>query len=182
MRRLYDVSPIGWDAGGLGGPDADARDGFVYRAGMDAIETIMTTRAIRRFTDQPVSDADIETCLKAAQQAPSGGNVQPQQYVVLTDPDRKAELARWYRRAFDRYEATLATPTEFRDDAGRRSWERTRDASRHLADHLHEVPAIVVVLQALICQGPIVSARRRSVDLPIGGHQNCPLMASGSAR
>ena len=150
MRRLYDVSPIGWDAGGLGGPDADARDGFVYRAGMDAIETIMTTRAIRRFTDQPVSDADIETCLKAAQQAPSGGNVQPQQYVVLTDPDRKAELARWYQRAFDRYEATLATPTEFRDDAGRRSWERTRDASRHLADHLHEVPAIVVVLQALI--------------------------------
>lgn len=117
---------------------------------MDAIETIMTTRAIRRFTDQPVSDADIETCLKAAQQAPSGGNVQPQQYVVLTDPDRKAELARWYQRAFDRYEATLATPTEFRDDAGRRSWERTRDASRHLADHLHEVPAIVVFLQALI--------------------------------
>ena len=49
---------------------------------MDTIEAIMTTRAIRRFTDEPVTDDDIATCLRAAQQAPSGGNVQPQQYVV----------------------------------------------------------------------------------------------------
>ena len=32
------------------------------------------------------------------------------------------------------------------------------------------------------CQGPIVSARRRSVELPVGGHQNCPLVANGTAR
>jgi nitroreductase len=117
---------------------------------MDTIETIMTTRAIRRFTDQPVSDADIETCLKAAQQAPSGGNVQPQQYFVFTDPERKAEVARWYKQAFDRYEATLDAPREFRDDQARRSWERTTAASRHLADHLQDTPVIVLVLQARI--------------------------------
>jgi nitroreductase len=128
---------------------------------MDAIEAIMTTRAMRRFSDRPVADADIETCLRAAQQAPSGGNVQPQQYLVLNEPDQKAIAADWYRRAFDRYEATLATPTEFRSDADRRSWERTRDASRHLADHLAEVPVIVVFLQARIpwlthdAQGPL---------------------------
>ena len=117
---------------------------------MDAIETIMTTRAMRRYTDQPVADADIETCLRAAQQAPSGGNVQPQQYLVFTDPDRKAEVARWYKQAFDRYEATLGTPTEFRDEKSKLSWERTSAASRHLADHLQDTPAIVVFLQALI--------------------------------
>ena len=117
---------------------------------MDTIETIMTTRAMRRFTDQPVSDGDIETCLKAAQQAPSGGNVQPQQYFVFTESDRKAEVAHWYKSAFDRYEATLDAPKEFRDDASRRSWERTRDASRHLADSLQDVPVIVLFLQAKI--------------------------------
>ena len=53
---------------------------------MDTIEAIMTTRAIRRFSDEPVDDVDIATCLRAAQQAPSGGNVQPQQYIVLTEP------------------------------------------------------------------------------------------------
>ena len=39
---------------------------------------------------------------------------------------------------------------EFRSDADRTSWERTRDASRHLADHLAEAPVIVVFLQAAI--------------------------------
>ncbi|MDJ0771658.1 MAG: nitroreductase family protein [Ilumatobacter sp.] len=117
---------------------------------MDAIEAIMTTRAIRRFTDRPVADADIETCLRAAQQAPSGGNVQPQQYVVVTEPEPKAVVAQWYKAAFDRYESSLDVPREFRDDAARRSWERTRDASRHLADTIQDAPAIVVFLQANI--------------------------------
>jgi nitroreductase len=119
---------------------------------MDAIDAIMTTRAMRRFSDRPVSDADIETCLRAAQQAPSGGNVQPQQYVVVTDPEPKAEVARWYRRAYQRYEATLPEP-EFRDGAAEASWRRTRDASNHLADHLADAPAIVLFLQPLIPWG-----------------------------
>ena len=71
----------------------------------------MTTRAIRRFTDEPVTDDELRTCLAAAQQAPSGGNVQPQQYLVVTDPDVKAAVAGWYRKAFDRYEASLPDPT-----------------------------------------------------------------------
>jgi nitroreductase len=117
---------------------------------MDAIEAIMTTRAMRRFSDEPVADAAIEQCLRAAQQAPSGGNVQPQQYVVVTDPARREIVGDWYRRAFDRYEATLPDPSEFRDDAARRSWERTRDASRHLADHLADAPVLVLFLQPRI--------------------------------
>ena len=44
----------------------------------------------------------------------------------------------WYRAAFDRYERSLPEPTEFRDEAQAESWRRTRDASRHLADHLAE--------------------------------------------
>jgi nitroreductase len=114
------------------------------------IESIMTTRAIRRFTDAPVSDDELRTCLAAAQQAPSGGNVQPQQYVVLTEPAAKAIAARWYRTAFDRYEASLPEPTSFRDEEQAASWRRTRAASRHLADHLAEAPAIVLFLQPLI--------------------------------
>lgn len=117
---------------------------------MDALDAIMTTRAIRRFTDDPVSDDELRTCLAAAQQAPSGGNVQPQQYVVVTDPDVKAEVARLYRAAFDRYERSLPDPTAFRDEEQAASWRRTRDASRHLADNLAAVPAIVLFLQPVI--------------------------------
>ena len=119
-------------------------------AGMDAIEAIMTTRAIRRFNDEPVTDDEIATCLRAAQQAPSGGNVQPQQYVVVTDAERKAEIAEWYRRSFDRYERSLPDASAFRDEAQAESWRKTRAASRHLADHVQDAPAIVFFLQPII--------------------------------
>lgn len=119
------------------------------------IEAIMTTRAIRRFTDEPVTDEEIATCLAAAQQAPSGGNVQPQQYVVVTDPERKATVGGLYRSAFDRYEASLPEPSSFRDEAAESSWRRTRDASRHLADHIDEAPAIVFFLQPIIPWGSV---------------------------
>ena len=116
---------------------------------MDAIEALMTTRAIRRFTDEPVTDAEILTCLRAAQQAPTGGNVQPQQYVVVRDPALRAEVATLYRSAFDRYERSLPDPT-FRTPEDEASWRRTRDASRHLADHLDDAPVLVVVLLPII--------------------------------
>jgi nitroreductase len=128
------------------------------------IESIMTTRAIRRFTDEPVSDDDLRTCLAAAQQAPSGGNVQPQQYVVLTDPEVKAAVGRWYRVAYDRYEASLTDPVSFRDEAAAESWRRTRAASRYLADHLADAPAIVLFLQPIIPWTPSDAAG----DMDIG--------------
>lgn len=114
------------------------------------IDAILTTRAMRRFSDRPVADADIETCLRAAQQAPSGGNVQPQQYVVVTDPGARSVVADFYRRAFDRYEKSLPQPADFADERQAAAWRRARDASRHLADHLGEVPAIVLFLQPRI--------------------------------
>ena len=117
---------------------------------MDAIEAVMTTRAMRRYSDQAVSDDDIVTCLRAAQQAPSGGNVQPQQYVVVQAASARAEIGRLYREAFDRYERSLPEPSTFPDAAQAEAWRRTRDASRHLADHIDEVPVIVVFLQPLI--------------------------------
>jgi nitroreductase len=117
---------------------------------MDALDAIMTTRAMRRYTAEPVSDEHITACLLAAQQGPSGGNIQPQQYVVVQNSDTRAAIGELYRRAFDRYERSLPEPSAFPDEAQAAAWKRTRDASRHLADHLGEVPVIVVFLQPLI--------------------------------
>ena len=119
---------------------------------LDMIDTIKTTRAIRRFTDQPVSDTDIERCLQAAQQAPSGGNVQPQQYIVITDQHLKEAVGEWYRKAYRRYEASLPT-REFPDEVAQASWERTTRASRDLADNMWQVPAMVMFLQPIIPWG-----------------------------
>jgi nitroreductase len=119
----------------------------------ETIESIMTTRAMRRYTDEPVTDDEIRQCLRAAQQAPSGGNVQPQVYLVVTDPAQREIVAGWYRLAYDRYEASIPAPASFRDEAEEARWVRGRGLARHLADHLAEVPALVFFLQPLIPWG-----------------------------
>lgn len=106
---------------------------------MDALEAIMTTRAIRRFTDEPVAVDDVWTCLRAAQQGPSGGNVQPTRYLVVTDPDVRAEVGKLYRSAFTRY-AEMAP--ERTDAVGLRIGR----SANHLADTLSSVPVIVFFL------------------------------------
>lgn len=107
---------------------------------MDALEAIMTTRAIRRFTGEPVARDDVWTCLRAAQQAPSGGNVQPTRYLVVTDPEVRAELGRLYRSAFTRY--TEAAPERPATEVNL----RLDRSANHLADTLASVPVIVFFL------------------------------------
>jgi nitroreductase len=52
---------------------------------MEAIEAILTRRSMRSYTDQPVSEDTIQLLLKAAVSAPSAGNQQPWQFIVITD-------------------------------------------------------------------------------------------------
>jgi nitroreductase len=136
---------------------------------VDALEALMTTRAIRRYTDEPVTDDEVLICLRAAQQAPSGGNVQAVQYVVVTEPERRARLAHWYKTAFDRYEATLPEPSAFKRPEDADSWRKGRDASRHLADHMDSAPVIVLFLLPVIPWTP----RDEQGEMDIG-----PLYAS----
>lgn len=58
---------------------------------MDLEDAIATTRAIRRYTDEPVSDDDLAAILFAATRAPSGSNRQPFRFLVLRDGPRAAE-------------------------------------------------------------------------------------------
>ena len=114
---------------------------------MELFEALTTTRAVRRFTAEPIAAADIARCIDAAVQAPSGGNIQPWQFLVVTDPATKRALGDVYRRAYDRYEpALLAARPPARSPEDEASFERMRRVSRHLADHLAEVPVMVLVL------------------------------------
>jgi len=107
----------------------------------------MTTRAMRRFTDEPVTDAEIETILAAAVQAPSGGNIQPYQFLVVTDEARRTAIAELYRQAYERYEpAVLALFPPIADETARRRHERNWRLSRELAGSIGRARAMVLVL------------------------------------
>jgi nitroreductase len=49
-------------------------------------------RTVRSFSDRPVPRAIIEQCVLAAGSAPSGANLQPWHFVVVTDPAIKREV------------------------------------------------------------------------------------------
>lgn len=52
---------------------------------MDILTAIFTRRSVRHFTQEPVSDSDLETLLRAGMQAPSADNGQPWRFVVIDD-------------------------------------------------------------------------------------------------
>lgn len=109
-------------------------------ASVDAALT--TTRAVRKRLDleRPVDNDLIMECIDIAEQAPSGGNQGSRRWVVVTDPDVKAKIAELY----------MATGGEFMISARDRiagtghPQEKVMESAAHLAEHLAEVPAIVI--------------------------------------
>jgi len=49
------------------------------------IDVILSRRSIRKFTRDPVTDQQIETLLRCGFAAPSAGNTQPWQFIVIRD-------------------------------------------------------------------------------------------------
>ncbi len=54
---------------------------------VESIDLIYRRRSIRKFTEQPLSEEQIETLLKAGMAAPSAMNAQPWEFIVITDPE-----------------------------------------------------------------------------------------------
>ncbi|MCD6248295.1 MAG: nitroreductase family protein [Hadesarchaea archaeon] len=61
---------------------------------MDVFEAINGRRSIRQFTSEDVPDGDLMRILDSATKAPSAGNCQPWEFVVVKDPATKQRLAR----------------------------------------------------------------------------------------
>jgi nitroreductase len=114
---------------------------------VDLYDALLTTRAMRRFSDEPVSDDDVVACLRAAVQAPSGGNIQPYQFLVVTDPELRAAIGDIYLRSWNRYApAVAASMPPFKDERAAARWKRNVDASDELARGFGAVPVHVLVV------------------------------------
>ncbi len=61
---------------------------------VELLEGLATTRAIRRYTDEPVTDEQLQQILFAATRAPSGSNRQAFRFLVLRDSDVAREAKR----------------------------------------------------------------------------------------
>ncbi|MEO6652545.1 MAG: nitroreductase family protein [Ilumatobacteraceae bacterium] len=103
---------------------------------------LTTTRAVRLRLDleREVDDEIIFDCIDIAEQAPSGGNQGSRRWVIVRDPALKAKVAELY----------MATGGEFMIGARDRiagtghPQEKVMESAAYLAEHLAEVPAIVI--------------------------------------
>ncbi|MEM2340672.1 MAG: nitroreductase family protein [Candidatus Bathyarchaeia archaeon] len=60
---------------------------------MDLFEAMRGRRSIRAFRPDPIPDSALEKILEAAQWAPSAGNRQARDFIIVRDPGVKARLA-----------------------------------------------------------------------------------------
>jgi nitroreductase len=106
-------------------------------------EAIHSARSLRRLKPDPVPDELIAKILDAAIRAPSAGNAQNWEFVVVRDAERRRKLGLIYRKASDIAEAVYAArgrPAHLSD----RQFARMLQGGAYLWDHLGEAPVLLI--------------------------------------
>jgi nitroreductase len=142
-------------------------------------EGLLTTRSIRRFTTEPVSDEDLAAILFAASRAPNGSNRQAFRFVVLRDGPVAVEAKALLGDAFRRTWAAMSSGDYARLADGDESTAagRAGRAMQQFVDRFEQIP--VVVLPCLVryrkpdpsegasvypaCQNLLLAARARGL-------------------
>jgi nitroreductase len=107
-------------------------------------ELLTTTRSVhlRLDLDRPVGLDVVMACLRLAVQAPTGADHEGWRWVVVRDPALRAVVADAYARGLAAVGAEVAAALA-QDPTKRRLLE----GSRHLVEHLHRVPVLVLACQ-----------------------------------
>jgi nitroreductase len=104
---------------------------------------LTTTKQVRQRLDlsRPVPRALLLDCIDVASHAPMGGNLERNRWLVVDDPELKAEIAKPYQAVGRPY---LAANESDHVDARQR---RVIDSATFLVDHIAEVPAMVIAMR-----------------------------------
>ena len=109
---------------------------------MDVFEAMGTCRAIRYLKPDPVPSELIDRVVWAATRAPSPGNSQGWDFIVVDDSDKKARIATAIRAVMAERVATMARPDK--------TMRLMLDGTAALIDTLATAPVIIFVA------GPVI--------------------------
>ena len=112
-------------------------------------EVLATTRAVRKRLDfdKPVEPEVIKECLEAALQSPTGSNSQSWQWLVVTDTDQRAALAKLYQQGWELYtqmEGNVQTAYKGVDEDRISQQSRVLDSATYLAQNFEKVPVMMI--------------------------------------
>lgn len=109
---------------------------------MDVFEVMGTARAIRQLKPDPVPGELIDRLLWAATRAPSPGNSQGWDFVVVDDPDKKSTIAEAIRSAMASRVAAMPRPDK--------TTRLMLDGTARMIDSLHTAPVLIFVAGGVI--------------------------------
>ena len=75
---------------------------------MEALEAILSRRSVRKYTARRVPEPALKRLLQAAMNAPSAGNEQPWQFVIVTDRNILDEIPKFHPHSAMLKEASVA--------------------------------------------------------------------------
>ena len=113
-------------------------------------ELLSTTRAVRKRLDfdRPVELSVLKECIEKAVQAPSGSNAQGWQFVLVTDPAKRARIGELYKQVFAMYRempvAIHHLHKESGDDTLISSQNRSTSSAEYLAENMGQAPALLI--------------------------------------
>jgi nitroreductase len=116
-------------------------------ADISLYEGLVTTRAIRRYADEPVSDEALRDILFAATRAPSGSNRQPFRFVVLTDGPVAREAKRLIGEGARRFWTAKREADGYDTGSGTQAdspKSRLARTMQHYVDTYESVPVLVL--------------------------------------
>ena len=115
---------------------------------MDVYEALYTTRAMRRVKPDPIPLEVQRKILDAAIRAPSGGNQQNWAFLLVDDPDVKAQLGPIYRECMailwqTYYKDLIAQAHAAPDEPESTQTLTMQRSAQHLADHFEGYPLLL---------------------------------------
>ena len=107
-------------------------------------EVMYSCRAMRRLKPDPVPEELLLKLVDAANQGPSGSNMQAARWIIVRDPDQKAKLAELNATAVKAYIGPQSGRVEALPHQSAEKRQRMLNAVLWQADHLHEIPALII--------------------------------------
>jgi nitroreductase len=108
-----------WHEYGTLEPWSSAVLGDQAEVAVETWDAIRARRNVRSYREEAIAPVDLDRILEAARRTPSAGNQQPWDFVVCTDPEQLAQLAKVWRgaRHVAGSAATIALVAPSSDDA-----------------------------------------------------------------
>ena len=108
-------------------------------------DVIYHCRAMRRLKPDPVPEQLLLKLCEAGNQGPTGSNVQGVRWIIVRDPEQRARLAALNKAAVEQYIGTRRIESLSHHPQEKR--QRMLDAVLWQAEHLAEVPALIIACQ-----------------------------------